>query len=797
MLGSAKTNLNDADKNNENKGLTSLIKKWWGSLTLTSSPEVAPSPSSQQSSQPRVDFAALPTPTEDLSLNHPSSRTRRRSNSVGRKEGMNRIDRISRKEELDPLPGSLTPRRKRQSLTTTALNIINPSEALKELEEISDVILSKDPMENCKQLFITKKIGTFIKIFNAISEEDLIRYINEQAGKEGIKFLQEFQKKIFSYAKITDTNLPLKDLDKGFKELLIKKGLTRDLHDGKYVFSGFEPENFFAAISAAAKAEIKEIFQDKPYHVPLAETIYILCAGLNNPERSFDAEAIRHATVGLMSKYPSIDILEVLYQIFQSLNKAHQLVAIFILKEMLMWDEFHHIHRTISLADSPIKDVEIKEALAQLIERKKQKEKSLFQIGVKINAILARSYSCYTKIVPQNENDHFNRKLSLEKLLKKSKSLDNLVPGSHYSSKMRANHLRAMTLHYYQTLNFNEFATEVTDSGKAARSDRCRIFNVLSNYVIVDILNQSSVARSIAKFGTYIRTMAALLEGNQPDLNSAMMLSSAMNSYWISSLHFLAEGLSKEDKNKLKFVEERVSVRNNYAEHQKLMKEHPFSLPYVGLYSRYITFGGENTFLYKCEAAGKVYLEMMQRQDSLKETYLPIEPALYALVQLWNVKDDDRLKCLTQRLINKPFILDPTTTIAGLEAVFIYFSQHKDLKLAFSYDGETAKDDEDSVRLLFKWLDNYFQENDTTITLKVVNEAIKCFGHDLVYKHELLFTRNQQEKKTKQITVQYEREKTHVKQESRSQSFSSSEESLSEQDAHPPMIAREKTRTFL
>lgn len=591
--------------------------------------------------------------------------------------------RTFREDPDKPESGSFSPKIRRASTSLTPLN---------------DTI--EKPF-NCGELFKNDQLSIFLANFNKItSDEALIEYIRQNNPQKCIDFLRKIQEDIFQVDFVYDiqeNNRLLKNVEEQYQRLLIEKGLTK---------------RFDIASEAILTSEaLASLFAEFNYPNELVELLYKLCTGLDNEEKEFNSENIRHLLIGLMGQYRSVtilDILDKLLQIFK--NQQQQLVALFMIKEIILWDHFHHIYRDkdvfylnkdIPAPNCPAELTDFIKLLDRLAHFKRNTEPSLLETYLRISRLLAKSY------------------------------VDPLSMPEKKDPAAFAKHLRAISLLYYQTLDFSVLTEEATRQGRGPISEQAYIFNHLSQYFTSRILNQPSNKQRIDCLTFYIRTLSFLLK-DPADLNSATIIFSAIAHKLIARLKkSLFENLDKTVLEEWEAAKEILAFNNNYAKQRSKMTV-PNALPYRGILTQDVIAIQELEFFNRTRRLGRIHLDLIQRQNSLRETFMPLDSALMSVLNIRQSINEFSLELMSAKI--EPMSLkinldDKNITLKDLEEIFDFYLKNPELTLTISYQNERENEKEGNAKIFFAWLEKYFNNPDLmTKALNILRKAENYFG---------------------------------------------------------------------
>lgn len=637
--------------------------------------------------------------------------------------------------------------KKRRSITSSIINTIN-FEFLQPFSASSTerMELSADN-EKLAQLFYARDLATFLDVFKNTSDEEISDYLCKNGYKDGVRLLKFFKKQI-DHQKAEDVVSELIDLEnKKFKGILEAAGFFATISQGDSSEQQFVLPYFYKILTA----NLDQVLGEEQNFKKLAEMLCALCMQIN--AKRFDGEKIRHITIGLMSEFPSLVMLKILYKLLRVLNPDHKVLALYIIKEMILWDEFDQIYQEEQLiSECPIENQEIICIFAKIASYKRSDEFTLHHTSQRINIILANTYKKMGAKVGDTLRTESESALDYLSKVAKRSELSRVSFITNRTEKL-AKCLRASTLLLYQTLNLREFTKEQKNETEKHNIEHIKNFNTLSQYIAADIVGQIRKSDCISRYTYYISTLEALLTHKIPDIHSASIVLAGLTNVAVERLNFLLTGVNEDVRRKFESLKNILSPRLNFTEQRKIMLNSFCCLPYMGLYSKDLTFAQENNEMSKYEVIGKIYGDLIQRQHALRKVSLTVSDYIYTICSSWNMKSDEEMKCLSQHHTKKPINLDSETTLEGVNNVLDFFLHHQDLALVFSYQGKVGTP-EDPVAPLFSWLENFFDESTTSQTVEMFKRAMLYFGKEKIQSYQNRFSKEQQ--KRKHLTLQFD-----------------------------------------
>ncbi len=497
--------------------------------------------------------------------------------------------------------------------------------------------------------------------------------------------LKEIDAKI-NYVRIDEAKKLLTSLEEDFEKKLVDKGLDVTLTQIS-IMQGLEKNT-------------------------LGKLLHDICSGIKEEVRHpFDAQEIKKLVIGLLAETSAVEIIETLIQLYPHFKRDQKLVALFIVKEIIRRDDIHHCFQSKRFANGALSAFfKLTEAdsyndfntmLQEMIRLRKRIADPLVSAAIHINAILSRTGA-------QNEN----------------------IP---LTPSRLAKELSAISSEFYHTVQIKEFTrTGWAKNEKLTTSPnivyQTDIFNKMSVYFIVTILQLPDDEERTRFIELLIHTLHELLHGKIVDLNSAMAIAGALNDA------FLAPYLnSLSDKDLLQKFQKALTIlspNHNYSEHRRTMAN-PGSgsvcIPFMGVYTRDLTFTAEKSDLReKAMTLGNIFISLMQAQESLDQTFIPCLSTLLYELDSMAARNEEILELLAFKAKPKDIRLDFTLdTLKFTSMITIYAEKKHPLRVKYRIDKETdtqtilqEAEGFEAIEAVTSWLQKNMTENTAGFTIE-------------------------------------------------------------------------------
>lgn len=395
---------------------------------------------------------------------------------------------------------------------------------------------------------------------------------------------------------------------------------------------------------------IKAIADNQQLPLNVVQILYEICSCLHSKEktegkRQFDAKKLSQMIVALLTECKPSHIASVLKELCVHFSHHQQLVAYFLLKEMVMQD-----------ACTP-KDVQKYFTSCSV---------PLFCENVGAEAFTAlKSHLSEIITVKQSESmQQLRAYYELEEIISKhivyNQDASFLEPKKMKSAKVLANECRALTLQFYHLLNVDEFVDQHWQkSNKETKAPNIcqhqRIFDQGSNFIKHQILTAESKKERLAVLTVWIDTITELLKAPLPDYDSAMMIFCSLNHSSILRLKATFDALDKDTKAALNAAEQTLSPLRNFGNMRQLLRENPMSMPFFGLLLRDVTYAYENkNLLQRMFILGPILKDIIDCQNRLRTIHIPLKTDLPFYIRHFEKCDDESLHQLSLRAALPP-----------------------------------------------------------------------------------------------------------------------------------------------
>ncbi len=382
--------------------------------------------------------------------------------------------------------------------------------------------------------------------------------------------------------------------------------------------------------------------------------------------RQFDKEYTVNVLQGLLAEKNAIDIIAEIEHFWSQFDKNQKLTAIFIIKELLLWDVSHQLLRKETNVKARLESLMNKIAhdfspfgtsLVLLISR---------MIKVKSLILKNKPFKKLTKLRNKSqEEQHVQYFESFEDLLletvlikKEKKQKPNI--------KRISNELSAITLGFYHSVNISEFYNAAWGKKHSRKAPHIKSHIALTNnliaYIQSFILRAESAENCAARISLMIRVASQLCEENNgvgPDFGSITAIVLALNGFCIDRLKRCFALLGNEDLQRLQNLKNLVAPEYGYKAMRSVANASRLPLINPSLFQAEVTFAYESP-CDKQEMLGKVLNRFLQLKRALQtipfhyKTDLLYLLASKAFAPTWH-----QALCLSGRF--EPMILDVVT----------------------------------------------------------------------------------------------------------------------------------------
>lgn len=515
------------------------------------------------------------------------------------------------------------------------------------------------------------------------SGKSFIDYISTKQRIEFLKQVHESLVTIVSTSRIQSDQDILRQLEKNFQQMLSENGLT----------SPFKRKN-----KDLEKSELDKICEKHPQSKDLVRALYDLSIGMDDPKKDkdnaenegkFDPAAIQNYVVGLLAVTTPQSMMIILKDLYPLLQPEQKLMVIFIIKEMIILDRFHHCYSDMQFCN---------ETLPAFIQEIKPKSPD------RLLTFFQQMITLQKKI-----NHPFVRAINqLEIVISRCDSTQPTAPID--DCKILVREMQTITSQFLLTVNITEFVNQAwTKKNRlelaATVVDQQSLYNKMTNYFAVAILQQPSEEKCHAYIKLCIRTIELLIKGEPCDLNSAMIISGALNHRFIKQ--YVQEFLQQNSDVKKIWdkTQQVLDITNNFQSMRDIMKDSTrFSYPLLAIYLKDLTQGDENTDLKsKATVLGSTLRKLMLLQDTLRSRPAPHPQSnLSFLVHTQKEITEHDIELMKMKKIITPLRFNSDTTLPHLiKLIECYIEEKCILKVAYGLEIKVGLA---AIEFTFDWI---------------------------------------------------------------------------------------------
>ena len=524
--------------------------------------------------------------------------------------------------------------------------------------------------------------------------KSLTDYVLKDETQVRLAFLKDVHKSLLlseSFTRISSVQGELHQLEKDFLQKLKESGINK-------VFKGRMKTLDDNDLSKTFKRKDKE-------QIKLVRALYDLCTGIIVPIETIvsDPVIIKKYAVGLIvNNKPRVmvAILKDLYPHFQS--KQQKLMAFFIIKELIILDSFHSCYHNKQFCDVTLPAF-LQVAVPDKLDDLHQLLKDMIKLRDEIDHPFVRAAS------------------QIETIISKCDSTKPSVPIR--DPKFLADELRAMTSQFLRSFKLTELVNQAwSKENKLEKSptvvDQFSLFNKISDYFVIGILQQPSEEDRMNYIKMCVKTLDELINGNPCDLQSANAMSFALENIYVT--RYLDAFVSQDSQvaQIWKKAQNTLEFRGNYSGQRKIMADPDRTVfPWLGIYTKDLTFIAEVDELKTIESTGKIFLNLIRLQDTAREHPLYPKSNLHHVLHTQTLNNTD-FQLLAMRANPRPIRLDEEMTLPMLKNIIeIYIT--KQLTLRVIYEGQ--KEGPPAIDAVFSWI----KENVTNSNIKNLDEINK------------------------------------------------------------------------
>ncbi|MGE3317986.1 MAG: RasGEF domain-containing protein [Candidatus Berkiella sp.] len=463
------------------------------------------------------------------------------------------------------------------------------------------------------------------------------------------------------------------------------------------------PAQGFALLSAD---KLKELAATKGLPLTLLTSVYQMCTCVDGTH-PFDPEETANQVAGLCSQYNAFEIGAAIVVLQPLFAKAQQLMMFYALKELTVQNHRFSYQELKVLASIVLPALQLKSEDQDLVEM----IRLIMVLRYKQGQNLLDNYYYLESIIQQHIPFAGLWVFRLQ-FNAASDDFDERVVAI-------ADGLRAHSLMLYHNLDVRELASmgwRAPNKEQLSPSvvDIENYFNVLSNWVTQQILQQRDIKQRARLLKFCIKVIAKLVESEVPDYNSAMAIFSAINQACVTRLSGTAALLSRKTRKLREKLEETLSPHKNFLMMREALEKNPYAIPYIGIISADLTFAYENKDDFsKLMIVGKIIRQFMQRKSYLEMLHLPVTTDLGTFIAQLNIVTEKDLYDISLALEPRPFQItneiDMNELIAGMRTIQRNEGQLKIVLHGISLEGKST------LEPLTQWLKEQYVQGKLAI----------------------------------------------------------------------------------
>jgi hypothetical protein len=276
------------------------------------------------------------------------------------------------------------------------------------------------------------------------------------------------------------------------------------------------------------------------------------------------------------------------------------------------------------------------------------------------------------------------------------------------SAKVLASECRALTLQFYHLLNVDEFVDQHWQRNDKERRapnicEHQRMFDQGSNFIKHQILTATSKKERLAFLTVWIDTITELLKTPLPDYDSAMMIFCSLNHSSILRLKSTFDALDKDTKAALNAADQTLSPLRNFGNMRQLLRENPMSMPFFGIFLRDVTYAYENKNLpQRMLILGPILKDIIHCQNRLRTIHIPLKTDLPFYIRHFERCDDESLHQLSLRVALPPLTENDLIDNEKCKSLLgIYIEKGASLMID---SADNILKGQDAFKELFRWL---------------------------------------------------------------------------------------------
>ncbi|KTD64969.1 RasGEF domain-containing protein [Legionella shakespearei] len=504
---------------------------------------------------------------------------------------------------------------------------------------------------------------------------------------------------------------------------------------------------------SVTKPDFTSIYPGDAAQQELACEIWNLCT-LTKKDRYFDKKELSRLILGIQSGISLKNIIRAFIQLFPHFDRYQKLIAGFIVKELILTVNSKAGLETCALT------------LRCFLEQNIHPDTGLAQDGLQykelMNELIALKHTFLDHPAVVNYGK-LNNWLLYEPTLQVAEecSFDHLVhaalnkPLNDRTGEIKqiAAELRKLSLYYFQHISLDEFERGAWQKDqKATKSPNIvlatKLFNYLSNYFAFIILSQG--ANNINNSLNFMVELSCELAGHEdgPDLNSLMVISSALDSSPVSRLMNLNAGLDPKDASAIVELNALVSQKGNFPFLRMAISSFPDAIPFMGLFLTDLTMSSEsNQILVAADVVAPIFTTILRVKDSAQRQSLIFSTDIFRFFNSEFIPPgNERLDCMSYRI--QPFKGDVINLnqIRDYKELFQQLQEHyidRQLVPVIVFN-DTTYPLQRSIQLLLHWVLTHREEHriavgELKLFEKMLDKLRNILTHDYTFEPGLCF----------------------------------------------------------
>ncbi len=364
--------------------------------------------------------------------------------------------------------------------------------------------------------------------------------------------------------------------------------------------------------------------------------LWNICAGYidDNKKRRFNKKYVSETIQGMLTTTTPFDIIISLRKYWSEFSLNQKLVAIFILKELLIWDLHHEMATNLIKLQMHLILKHVTEEFPLHGAKLANTLLSILQIKGELAGNMSHSnYVILDKWI--NSPSASVDPVSFEALIRQTVALASEVQVDKI--KQIALIFRSLNLRFYQKVRISEFHDK-----RWSKEDKhltapmivwhTEVTNKLIEFIQRIILEATTTEACVARLGLFIRVATECCvvskEGIGPDLCASFYIMAALNSTAILRLKNCFALLSSEDQSKLEALHRLIDVEHMSNQLRVVSQAYVLPIMNIGQKLSDLDKTHENQGLPKLSLLGKAFFETLQLQRDLMPTPCIIESCI-------------------------------------------------------------------------------------------------------------------------------------------------------------------------